>query len=104
MRDALGLPPRLPYSTANIAIMGTARDDEDRHWRIDFEPEEHRRPRVTEPSTPLQTGNEEVDFGVAPQEGELGLSPIRDTVRSRTGSAPPGSPPATLWLPWKLWT
>ena len=44
-----------------------------------------------EPSTPLQAGNEEVDFGVArPQEEGLGLSPIRDTGRSRTGSAPPG--------------
>ena len=89
--DALGLPPRLPASTANIALMGTAGDDEDGHWRNDFEPEEHRRPRVTRPSTPLQTGNEEVEFGVAqPQEEGLGWSPIRDTARSRTGSAPPG--------------
>ena len=72
-------------------MMGTAGDDEDGHWRNDFEPEEQRRPRVTEPSTPLQTGNEEVDFGVArPQEEGLGLSPTRDTARSRTGSAPPG--------------
>ena len=91
LRDALGLLPRLPDSTANIAMVGTAGDNEDGHWRPDFEPEEHRRSRVTEPSTPLQTGNEEVDFGVAqPQEEGLGLSPTRDTARSRTGSAPPG--------------
>ena len=91
LRDAFGLPPRLPDSTANIAMVGAAGDDEDGHWRNDFESEEHRRPRVTEPSTPLQTGNEEVDFGVArPQEEGLGLSPIRDAARSRTGSAPPG--------------
>ena len=90
LRDALGLPRRFPNSTAHIAMMGTAGDDEDGHWRHDFEPEEHRRPRVTEPSTPLQTGYEEVDFGVArPQEEGLGLSPIRDTARARTGSAPP---------------
>ena len=39
---------------------------------------------------PLQAGNEEVDVGVArPQEEGLALSPIRDTARSRTGSAPP---------------
>ena len=57
------------------------------------EPEEHRRLRVTEPSTPLQNGDEEVDFEVArPQEEGLGLSPIRDTARSRTGSAHPGFP------------
>ena len=44
-----------------------------------------------EPSTPLQAGNEEVDFGVArPQEEGLGLSPIREAARSRNGSAPPG--------------
>ena len=91
LRDAFGLPPRLPDSTANIAMVGTAGDDEDGHWRTDFEPEEHRRPRVTEPSTPLQSGYEEVDFGVArPQEEGLGLSPIRDTARARTGSPPPG--------------
>ena len=65
LRDALGLPPRLPDSTANTTMVGTAGDDEDGHWRNNFEPEEHRRPRVTDPSTPLQTGNEEVDFGVA---------------------------------------
>ena len=91
LRDALGLPPRRPNSTANIAMMGNGGDDEDGHWRNDFEPEEHRRPRVMEPSTPLQAGNEEVGFGVARQQGEgLGLSPISDTARSRTGSAPPG--------------
>ena len=91
LRDALGLLPRLPDSTANIAMMGIAGDDEDGHWRTDFEPEEHRRPKVTEPSTPLQTGNEDVEFGVArPQDEGLGLSPIRDTARSRTDSAPPG--------------
>ena len=71
-------------------MVGTVGDDQDGHWRTDFEPEDHRRPRVTEHSTPFQTGNEEVDFGVArPQEEGLGLSPIRDTARSRTGSAPP---------------
>ena len=75
-------------------MLGTAGDDEDGHWRTDFEPEEHRRPRITKPSTPLQTGNEEVDFGVArPQDEGFGLSPIRDTARSRTGSAPPGFAP-----------
>ena len=91
LRDALGPPPRLPDSVANIATMGTVGDDEDGHWRNDFEPEEHWRPRVTETSKPLQTGNEEVDFWVAqPQEDGLGLSLIRDAGRSRTGSAPPG--------------
>ena len=91
LRDALGLPPRLPDSSANIAVVGTAGDDEDGHWRTDFEPEEHRRPRVREPSTLLQTGKEEVDFGVARQQEEgLGLSPITDTARSGTGSAAPG--------------
>ena len=91
LRDALGLPPRLPDSTANIAMVGTAGDDDDGHWRTDFEPEAHRRPRVTEPATRLQAGNKEVDVVVArPQEEGLGLSPIRDTARSRTGSAPPG--------------
>ena len=65
LRDALGLPPRLPGFTANTAVVGTAGDDEDGHWRTDFEPEEHRRPRVTEPSTSLLTGNEEVSLGVA---------------------------------------
>ena len=65
LRDVLGLPPRLPDSTANIAMMGAAGGDEG--------------------------GDEEVDFGVArPQEEGLGLSPIRATARSRTGSAPPG--------------
>ena len=91
LRDALGLPPRFPNPTANVAMMGTANDDEDAHWRSDFEPEEHRRPRVMEPTTPLQTGNEEVDFGVArPQEDGLRLSPIREAARSRIGSMPPG--------------
>ena len=58
MRDVLGLPPRPPDATANIAMMGTAGDDEEGPWRTDFEPEKHRRPRVTEPSTPLQMDNE----------------------------------------------
>ena len=31
VRDALGFPPRLPDSTVNIAMMGTAGDDEDGH-------------------------------------------------------------------------
>ena len=71
-------------------MVGAAGDDEDGHWRTDFEPGEHRRPRVTEPSTPLQTSNEELDVkAVQPQEEGLGLSPTRDTARSRTGSAPP---------------
>ena len=67
-------------------MMGTAGDDEDGHWRNDFEAEEHLTPRVLDPSTPLQTGHEEVEFGVArQQEDGLALSPIRDTARSRTG-------------------
>ena len=69
-------------------------------WRINLEPEKHRRPRVTEPSTPLQTGNEAEDFGVeGPQEEGLGLSPIRDTARARTGSAPPGFTSSNALLP-----
>ena len=93
LRDAVGLPPGRPDATANIAMMGTAGDDGDGHWRTDFEPEEHRRPRITEPSTPLDTGHEEADFGAARlQEEGLGLSPIRDTARARAGSAPPGFP------------
>ena len=76
LRNALGLPPRLPDSTAIIAMVGTAGDDEDGHWRTDFEPEEHRRSRVTEPSTPLQTGNEKEESGVArPHEKGLGCLP-----------------------------
>ena len=91
LRDALCLSPSLPDSTANFPVVGNAGNDDDGHWLTDLEPEEHRRPRVTEPSKPLQTGNEEVDFGVArPQEERLGFSPIRDTARSRTGSAPLG--------------
>ena len=79
LRDTLGLPPPLPNLSANVAILGTAGDDEDGHWRNDFEPEAHWRPRVTEPSTPLQASNEAMDFGVArPQEDELGLSPDVD--------------------------
>ena len=94
LRNALGLPPGRFDATANIAMMGTASDDEDGHWGTDFEPEEHRRPRVTEPSTPLDTGHEEADFGAArPQEEGLGFSPIRDTARVRAGSVPPGFPP-----------
>ena len=65
LRDALGLPPRLPNPTANIVMMGTAGDDEDGHWRNDFEPEEHRRPSAMKLFMPLQAGNEEVEFGVA---------------------------------------
>ena len=81
-----GFPIPLPTSAAG--------GNEDGHWRTDFDPEEHRRPGVTEPSMPLQAGNDEVDSGVArPQEDGLGLSPIRGTVRSRTGSAPPGFAP-----------
>ena len=42
-------------------------------------------------STRLQTGNEEVEFGVArPPEDGLGVSTIRDTARAQTGSAPRG--------------
>ena len=53
--------------------------------------EEYRMPRVMEPCTLLQAGNEEVNFGVAwPQEEGLGLSPIRDTARSRARLPPPG--------------
>ena len=65
LRDALVRSPRSLNPTANIAMMGTAGDDEDGHWRSDFEPEEHRGPRVMERSTPLHAGNEKVDFGVA---------------------------------------
>ena len=84
--DALDLFPRRPDATANIATMGIAGDDRDGHWRTDFEPEEHRGPRVIEPSTPLYTGHEEVNFGAArPREEGLGLSPI--TARARAGSA-----------------
>ena len=91
LRDALGLPPRSPSPTANVAMMRTAGDDEDANWHSDFEPEDHRRPRVTEPSTPVQAGNEEVDFGVAqPPDDGLGFSPVREAARSRTGSVPPG--------------
>ena len=44
-----------------------------------------------EPSTPLQVGNEEVDFRVMwPQDEGLGLLSIREAARSRTGSVPPG--------------
>ena len=76
LRDAFGLPPRSPNPTANLAMMGTAGDDDDAHWRSDFEPEEHRRPRVMRPSTSLVAGNEEVDLGVAqPPDDGLGLSP-----------------------------
>ena len=63
LRSALGLPPRSPNPTANIAMIRAAGDDEYAHWRSDFEAEEHRRPSVTDPSTPLQAGNEEVVFG-----------------------------------------
>ena len=56
LRDAPGLPPWSPNPTANIAMMGAAGDDEDALWRSDFEPEEHRRPRITKPSTPLHAG------------------------------------------------
>ena len=91
LRDALGLPPRSPNVTANITTMGTVGADEDAHWRSEFEPEEHRRPRVTEPSTPLQAGDEEVHFGATrpPDEG-LVLASIREAPRSCAGSAPPG--------------
>ena len=58
LRDALGLPPSRPNSATNIAVVGTAGDDEDAHWRTDFEPDEHQRPRITELSTPLEAGNE----------------------------------------------
>ena len=54
LRDALGLPPWPANAIATIAMMWTVGADEDAHWRSVFEPEEHRRPRVTEPSTPLQ--------------------------------------------------
>ena len=97
LRDALGLPSSRPNSantrgdTANIAVVGTAGDDEDAHWRTDFEPDEHRRPRITELSTPLEAGNEHVDFEVdRPREEGLGLSPLRDTARNRAESVPPG--------------
>ena len=91
LRDALDLSPRRLDANANIATMGTAGDDGDRHWRTDFEPEEHRRPRVIEPSTPLDTGHEEVDFGaVRPRKEGLGLPLIRATARACAGSVPPG--------------
>ena len=52
LRDALNLCPRRLDATANIATMGTAGDDGDGHWRTDFEPEEHREPRVLSPLRP----------------------------------------------------
>lgn len=76
-------------------------DDEDAHWRSGFEPEEQRRPRVAEPSTPLQVGHGEVDFEAArPQEESLGLSPTREAACSCTGSVPAGvvSPSALIAL------
>ena len=63
LRNALGLPPGRPGATVNIATMGTAGEHGDGHWRTNFDPEEHRRPRITEPSTPLDIGHEETDFG-----------------------------------------
>ena len=93
LRDALGLSPRRPNATANIATMGTAGDDGEEHWRTDCEPEEHRGPRITELSTPLDTGHEEVDFGAArPRKEGLGLSPIKDTAHARAGPVPSGFP------------
>ena len=84
-------------ATANIATMGTGGDDADRHWRTDFEPEERRRPRITEPAAPRETPHGEVDYGGAalPLEEGIELSPIRDAARSartRAGSVPPGFP------------
>ena len=103
LRDALGLSPRRPDATANIATMRTAGDDGDGHWRTHFEPEEHRRPRITEPSTPLDTGHEEADFGAArPREEGLGLFPIRATARARVGSVPPGFPSRSALTAWEL--
>ena len=53
-------------------------DDGDAHWRTDFEPEEYKRPRITEPSSPLEAGNEEVDFEVErPREEGLRFLPSR---------------------------
>ena len=72
-------------------MMGAAGDDEDGHWRNEFQAEPHRRPRVMELSTPLQASEkeEELDYGVArPQADGLGLPAIGDTGRSPTGSAP----------------
>ena len=84
--------------------MGTADDDGDGHWRTDFEPEEHRRPRVIEPSTPLDKGHEEVDFGEArPREEGLGLSTIRKTARAVPDLFRQGSLPAAPLPPWKSW-
>ena len=72
-------------------MMGSAGDGKDAHWRSGFKSEEHRMPRVTELSMPLQAANEEMDFGVArPPDDGLGLPPIREAARSRTGSVPQG--------------
>ena len=91
LRNALGLPPSRPDSAANIAMVGTAGDEEAAHWRTDFEPDEHRRPRIIELSTPLEAGDEEVDFEVGqPRKEGLGLSPHRAAARNRAGSVPPG--------------
>ena len=91
LRDALGLPPRLPDFTANIAMIRTAGEDEDGHWRTDFEAEEHRRPRLRNPPRRFKPAMKRWSLGFArPQKERLGLSPIEDTARSRTGSAPPG--------------
>ena len=91
LRDALGLPPGRLDAIANITMMGPAGNDEDGNWRTDFEPEEHRRIRITEPFTPRDTDHEEEAFGAArPQEEGVGLSPLRATARTRAGSVPPG--------------
>ena len=91
LRDALALPPSPPDPAANIAVVGTAGDDGDAHWRTDFEPEEHRKHRLIEPSSPLEAGNGEVDLELGrPREEGLGLSPLRNTARNRAGPVPPG--------------
>ena len=103
LRDALGLSPRRPDATANIATIRTAGDGGNGQWLTDFEHEGHRGPRITEPSTPLDTGHEEVDFGAArPREEGLGLSPIRDTARARAGSVPPGFPSRSALTAWEV--
>ena len=90
LRDALGLPPSRSDPAAIIAVVQTAGDNGDAPWRTYFEPENDRRPTITEPSTPLEAGNKEVDFEVErPRYEGWRLSPL-NTARNRAGSVPPG--------------
>ena len=95
LRHARGLPPRLPNSNANIAVMRATGDDEDGHWRNDFEPEEHpglrNPPRHFQPAMkrwPLGLrGRRKMDWGCLPS----GIRPAPQPARR-----PRVSPPAAL--------